>query len=89
MWIIFNNQFRPSPELTAPNWLAVVRRSLETGTRASTAIALRHLYAMAEIARLRRKADIEVYVVSIPDDWVAAGRGHFREGDYEQSLARS
>jgi hypothetical protein len=77
MWIIFNNQFRAPPELTEPNWPAVVRRSLETGTRALTAIALRHLYAMAEIARLKRKADIEVYVVSIPDDWAAPVGGTF------------
>ena len=77
MWIIFNNQFRPPPELTEPNWPTVVRRSLETGTRASTAIALRHLYAMAEIARLKRKADIDVYVVSIPDDWAAPVGGTF------------
>ncbi|MGB9367262.1 MAG: patatin-like phospholipase family protein [Xanthobacteraceae bacterium] len=77
MWIIFNNQFRAPPELTDPNWPAVVRRSLETATRASTAIALRHLYAMAEIARLKRKADVEVYVVSIPDDWTAPVGGTF------------
>ena len=77
MWVIFNNQFRPPPEMTAPNWLAVVQRSLETGTRASTAIGLRHLYAMAEIARLKRNADVEVYVISIPDDWVAPVEGTF------------
>jgi hypothetical protein len=68
-WVIFNNQFRPTPQVTAPNWPAVVQRSLETSTRAATATALRHLFAMAEISRLKRKADIEVRVVSIPGDW--------------------
>jgi len=79
MWVIFNNQFRPAPELTEPNWPAVVRRSLETATRAATAIALRHLYAMAEIARLKRKADVEVYVAAIPDDWSPSVAGTFQK----------
>ena len=45
--------------------------------RSRLAIGLRHLYAMAEIARLKRKADVEVYVVSIPDDWAAPVGGTF------------
>jgi hypothetical protein len=77
VWVIFNNQFHPMPEVTAPNWLAVVQRSLETATRAATAIAVRHLYAMAEIARLKRKADAEVYIVSIPGDWSPPVAGTF------------
>ena len=77
IWVIFNNQLRSLPEITAPNWPTVVRRSLETATRASTATALRHLYAMAEIARLRREADVEVRVASIPDDWSPPALGTF------------
>ena len=69
-WVIFNNQFRPVPKPVAPNWLAVIQRSLETSTRASTATAVRHLFAMAEISRLKRKADVEVRIVSIPGDWL-------------------
>ena len=68
-WVIFNNQFRPVPVVTAPNWVAVIQRSLETSTRAATATAVRHLFAMAEISRLKRKADVEVRIVSIPGDW--------------------
>ena len=69
-WVIFNNQFRPVPKPVAPNWLAVIQRSLETVTRAVTATAVRHLFAMAEISRLKRKADVEVRIVSIPGDWL-------------------
>ena len=69
-WVIFNNQFRPVPKPVAPNWLAVVQRSLETTTRAATATAVRHLFAMAEISRLKRKADVEVRIVAIPGDWL-------------------
>jgi hypothetical protein len=76
-WVIFNNQFRPVPQLTAPNWVAVIQRSLETSTRAATATAVRHLFAMAEISRLKRKADVEVRVVSIPGDWFPPVPGVF------------
>ena len=68
-WVIFNNQFRPVPHVTPPKWLAIVQRSLETATRASTATALKHLVAMTEIARLKRNAHVEIRIVSIPGDW--------------------
>jgi hypothetical protein len=68
-WIIFNNQFRPVPHVTSPKWMAVVQRSLETATRASTVTAVKHLAALAEIARHKRKADVEIRIVSIPGDW--------------------
>jgi len=68
-WIIFNNQFRPLPHVTEPRWITVVQRSLETATRAATATAVKHLVALAEIARLKRNADVEVRLVSIPGDW--------------------
>ena len=77
MWVIFNNQFRPVPQVTVPNWLAVIQRSLDTATRASTATAVRHLFAMAEVARLKRKAEGEVRVVSIPGDWSPPVAGTF------------
>jgi hypothetical protein len=78
-WVIFNNQFRPLPEVVAPNWVAVIQRSLETSTRAATATAVRHLFAMAEISRLKRKADVEVRVVSIPPDWSPPVPGVFKK----------
>ena len=76
-WIIFNNQFRPVPHVTPPRWLAVVQRSLETATRASTATAVKHLAALAEIARLKRNADVEIRIVSIPGDWFPPVPGVF------------
>jgi hypothetical protein len=76
-WVIFNNQFRPVPVVTPPNWPAVIQRAMETSTRAATATAVRHLFAMAEISRLKRKADVEVRVVSIPGDWFPPVAGTF------------
>jgi len=67
-WVIFNNQFRPMPVVTPPNWPGVIQRAMETSTRAATATAVRHLFAIAEISRLKRKAEVEVRIVSIPDD---------------------
>jgi hypothetical protein len=32
-WVIFNNQLRPLPQVTAPTWPAIVARSLEMSTR--------------------------------------------------------
>jgi hypothetical protein len=78
-WVVFNNQFRPLPEVVAPNWVSVIQRSLETSTRAATATAIRHLFAMAEISRVKRKADVEVRVVSIPGDWAPPVPGVFKK----------
>jgi hypothetical protein len=78
-WVIFNNQFRPLPQVTAPNWVAVIKRSLETSSRADTATAVKHLFAMAEISRLKRKAEVEVRVVSIPGDWIPPVPGVFKK----------
>ena len=76
-WVIFNNQFRPVPQLTAARWPSVIQRSLETATRAATATAVRHLFATAEISRLKRNADVEVRLVSIPGDWAPPVPGMF------------
>ena len=37
------------------------------GTRAATLTSMRHLYAMAEISRLKHEADVEVRVVAVPE----------------------
>ena len=76
-WVIFNNQFRPVPHVTEPNWPAVVQRSLEISTRAATATALKHLFAMAEISRLKRQTEVEVRIVPIPGEWVPPVPGVF------------
>jgi hypothetical protein len=76
-WVIFNNWIRPHPQLTAPNWPAVVQRSLEMGTRAATVTAMRHLYAMAEISRLKHNAEVEIRIVSVPEDWTPPKPGVF------------
>ena len=69
-WVIFNNQLRPLPQVTAPTWPAIVARSLEMGTRAATVTAIRHLFTQAEIAQLKRGGEVEVRVIAVPNDFV-------------------
>ncbi len=76
-WVIFNNQLHPLPQVTAPKWPAVVMRSLEMSTRAATITAIRHLYAQAEIARLKHGGKFEVRVVTVPEDFVPPKPGVF------------
>jgi hypothetical protein len=76
-WVIFNNQLRPLPHVTAPTWTAIVARSLEMGTRAATVTAIRHLFTQAEIAQLKRGGEVAVRVVAVPNDFVPPKAGVF------------
>jgi Patatin-like phospholipase len=76
-WVIFNNQLRPLPQVTPPTWPAVVTRSLGMVTRAATVTAIRHLFAQAEIARLRHGGDVEIRFVAVPNDFVPPKPGVF------------
>jgi hypothetical protein len=69
-WVIFNNQFRPPPEMVQPRWTVVLPRSTTTATRSSTVNSIRHLFAIAEVARLKRNLDVEVRYIAVPDDWL-------------------
>jgi predicted acylesterase/phospholipase RssA len=76
-WVVFNNQFRFPPQITRPTWAAIMRRSTNLATQSSTVNAIRHLYALAEISKLKRGADVEVRIVSIPADWAPPKPGVF------------
>lgn len=76
-WVVFNNQFRFPPQITRPTWAAIMRRSINLATQSSTVNAMRHLYALAEVSKLKRNADVEVRIVSVPADWVPPKPGVF------------
>ncbi|HSZ57688.1 MAG TPA: patatin-like phospholipase family protein [Tepidisphaeraceae bacterium] len=76
-WVLFNNQFRPPPQVIDPRWPAVITRAMETSTRAATTTAIRHLFSIAENSRLKWHADTEVRVASIPGDWLPPKPGTF------------
>jgi hypothetical protein len=54
-----------------------VARSLEMGTRAATVTAIRHLFAQAEVAHLKRGGTVEVRVIAVPNDFVPPKEGAF------------
>lgn len=76
-WVIYNNQVQPPPQVTGAHWPPVVARSVALAISSSTVSAIRHLYAMSEISRLKRGAEVEVRYLAIPDDWSAPKPGVF------------
>jgi hypothetical protein len=78
-WVIFNNQLRFPPQVTQQRWPNVIGRATIMSTQSATVNSMRHLYAIAEIARLKRGAEVEVRVMSVPDDWVPPEPGVFQK----------
>jgi predicted patatin/cPLA2 family phospholipase len=78
-WVVLNNYAVAQPRTVQPTWPSVIERSLEVAVRASTTVALRHLYAMAEVTRLRGDGETEVRWVAIPNSWKAPVEGIFKE----------
>jgi hypothetical protein len=76
-WVIYNNQIHCPPQVTAPKWPSVVARSVSVSIAASTLESIRHLYATADISRLKRHCDVEVRVIAIPDNWTPPVDGAF------------
>jgi hypothetical protein len=68
-WVIINQYIEPNPVTVQPTWPSVVERSLYVSVRSSEAIALRHLYAIAEATKLRGDGDVEVRWVAVPQAW--------------------
>ena len=76
-WVIFNNQYRFPPQVTQERWPDIMGRATIMATQTSTMNSIRHLFAMAEISRLRRNVELEVRVMAVPDEWVPPKPGTF------------
>jgi hypothetical protein len=76
-WVIFNNQFRFPPQVTQERWPDIMGRATIMSTQTSTLNSMRHLFALAELARLKQKIDVEVRVMAVPDEWVPPKPGTF------------
>ena len=85
-WVILNNYATAQPRTVQPTWPSVIERSLEIAVRASTVVALRHLYAMAEVTRLRGDGEVEVRWTAIPNAWKQPVEGIFK-AETMQSLS--
>jgi hypothetical protein len=68
-WVIFNNQFRPPPQVVQPNWKSVLPRSVDTASRSATISALRNLFALSALTRYQYGNEVEVRYIAVPDDW--------------------
>lgn len=68
-WVIINEYIQPTPVTLQPTWPAIVERSIYVSVRSAEAIALRHLYTIAEATRLRGDGDVEVRWVAVPQTW--------------------
>jgi hypothetical protein len=68
-WVIINQYIQPVPVTVQPRWPAIVERSLYVAVRSAEAIALRHLYAMAELSKFRGDGDVEVRWIAVPQPW--------------------
>ena len=77
-WVILNNYAVAQPRTVQPTWPAVIERALEVAVRASTMVALRHLYAMAEVTKLRGDGNVEVRWVAVPNSWKPPEEGIFK-----------
>jgi hypothetical protein len=77
--VLFNNQFRPLPQVTEPKWVNVITRSMETTSRAATLTQIRHLVAMSQVAELKYHADVQVRIASIPGQWMPPKPGSFQK----------
>jgi len=77
-WVIFNNQFRFPPQVTRGRWPDIMGRATIMSTQTSTVNSMRHLFALAEVANLTHKGEIQVRVIAVPDTWVPPKPGTFQ-----------
>ncbi|HEY1289533.1 MAG TPA: patatin-like phospholipase family protein [Burkholderiales bacterium] len=78
-WVIFNNQFRFPPQVTPDKWPDIMSRATIMATQTGTVAAMRHLFARAELIRLKQKVDVEVRVMSVPESFVPSVPGTFQK----------
>ena len=68
-WVIINDYIEPNPVTVQPTWPAIVERAIFIAVRSAEAIALRHLYEIAEATKLRGEGEVEVRWVAVPQAW--------------------
>jgi hypothetical protein len=63
--------------VTKGRWPDIMSRATIMATQTSTINSMRHLFALAEIANLKHSGEVQVRVMSVPDDWVPPKPGTF------------
>jgi hypothetical protein len=78
-WVIINNSLSQPPATIQAKWPSVLAPSLATSIRSATISEIRWLAAQSDYVNATLHTDIEVRVVSIPDDWRAPAKGDFNK----------
>jgi len=85
-WVIFNNQFRFPPEIVRERWPDIMNRATIMATQTSTVNSMRHMFAQAEVVRLKYGVDVQIRVLAVPESWVPPKPGSF-QAEVMNSLA--
>ena len=64
-WVIINGNLREPPKNSKDGWAGIAARGLSISVGSSQIVALRELFALADITRLRGLGDVEVRWVAI------------------------
>lgn len=66
-WVILNGNLREAPQTSGTSWASIASRSLAVSVGSSEVVALRELYALAELTERRGMGDVEVRWVAIEE----------------------
>ncbi|MEE3325831.1 MAG: patatin-like phospholipase family protein [Myxococcota bacterium] len=66
-WVILNGNLREAPKTSSGRWPEIILRSLAVSVGSSEVVALRELYALAELTRERGQGEVEVRWVAIEE----------------------
>ena len=66
-WVILNGNLREAAKTSSGSWPGIVARSLAVSVGSSEVVALRELYALAELTRQRGQGEVEVRWVAIEE----------------------
>lgn len=78
-WVIFNNSLHQPPKTVQAKWPSVLSPSLATSIRSATIAEIRWLASQADYVNCAYGTDIEVRMVSIPDQWRPPVQGDFQK----------
>ena len=71
--VVLNGTLRARPEVVPPRWPNIAERSVFVSVGTTEVIALRGLFAMADITRMRGDGEVEVRWIAIPEGFVEPG----------------
>lgn len=78
-WLIFNNSLHQPPKTVQAKWPSVLSPALATSIRSATISEMRWLASQADYVNCAYGTDIEVRMISIPDEWRPPVEGDFKK----------